>query len=77
VSPEGMLAVPGETAIDVTALAATLSCAVPVTPLRDADTLTEPGATPVAIPPAVMVTIAGFELVHLTDEATSASAPLL
>jgi len=72
-----MLAVPGETAIDVTALVATLSCAVPVMPLREADNLAVPGATPVAIPPAVMVAIAALELVHLTDDVTSAVVPLL
>ena len=76
-APTGMLAVPGETAIDVTALEATLSCAAPVTPLREADTVAEPGATPVAIPPAVMVTTAVLELDHVAEEVTSAVVPLL
>jgi hypothetical protein len=72
-----MLAVPGETAIDVTALVAALNCAVPVTSLKEADTVTEPGATAVAIPPAVMVAIAALELVHLADDVTSSVVPLL
>jgi hypothetical protein len=71
-----MLAVAGETAIDVTALVAALNSAVPVAPLKEADIVTVPGATAVASPPSVMVAIAGFELAHLDDE-TSVTAPLL
>jgi len=72
-----MLAVGGETATDVTALVAALNFAVPVTPLKEADTVAVPGATAVASPPAVMVAISRFELVHLADDATSVTTPLL
>lgn len=72
-----MLALAGETATDVTALVAAWSSAVPVTPLIEADIVAVPGATAVASPASDTVAIEGLELVHLTDDARSLTAPLL
>lgn len=62
-----------EAAVGVTAMETTVSEgvmvneAVPVTPLRVAVTVAEPGATPVTRPPVVMVAVT----VLLTDQDTA------
>ena len=76
-APAGMLAVAGVTARAVIALAVTVNCALPVTPLNEAVTVVVPGANPVARPVALIVATEAAELVHATDVLTSAVVPLL
>jgi hypothetical protein len=74
-----MLAVAGETVIEVSVLAAgvTVRVAFPLTPSTVAVTVVEPAATPVAFPDALMV--ATFELVSVqaADAVTLAVEPSL
>jgi hypothetical protein len=68
-----MLAVPGVTAIDFTVFAAvSVSAAVPLTLLRDAEIVALPVATAVANPAELIVAADVFELTHETVEVTFA-----
>lgn len=74
VAPAAMLAVAGETAIEVRVAVAplTVRLAAPLTPLSDAVTVAVPEATPVASPAELTVAVAELELVQVTLEVTSA-----
>jgi hypothetical protein len=74
-----MLAVPGVTAIEESVLVAafTVSAAVPFTPVSEAVTLAEPAATPLTMPPEVMVATDALDTVQLTVDVTFAVVPLL
>jgi hypothetical protein len=74
-----VLALAGDTAIDVTVLvgAVTLSVAVPLIPLKAAVTVVEPDAAPVATPLELIVAIVGAPTVHAAVEVTLAVEPSL
>jgi len=74
-----MLAVAGVTAIEESVLtaAATVSAAVPLTPLSVAVIVDEPAATDVDRPAALMVAAAVLELLHMALEVTFAVEPSL
>lgn len=79
VAPAVMLAVAGETAIEVivTAGAVTVSVAVAVIPFAVALMVVEPAATPVANPVELIVAAAVFDEVHVTPEDSAPVVPLL
>jgi hypothetical protein len=72
VAPTTILAVLGDTEIAVSVLVTTLSAAVPLTPLSEAVTAVEPGATAVASPFKLMVATAAVATVQLAVAVTSA-----
>ena len=65
----------GDTETAVSVLAATLSVAVPLTPLSAAVTVVEPAATPVAWPVKFTVATAGVATVQVAVELTSPADP--
>jgi hypothetical protein len=79
VPPVAKLAAFGVTAIEVTTddAVATVSAAVPFTPLSDAVIVVDPTATPLARPPLLIVAVAVPEDVQVTVEVTTAVVPLL
>jgi hypothetical protein len=74
-----MLAVAGETAIEVTVTVAAVmvSVAVAVNPSADALMVVVPAATPVARPAELTVATAVFDEVQVTPEASAPVVPLL
>jgi hypothetical protein len=78
VAPTAMLTFPGVTAIDLIVFAAvTVNGVVPVTPLREAVTLVEPAATPVARPVELIVAVAALAVAQVTVELMFAVEPSL
>jgi hypothetical protein len=72
-----MLGEAGVTAIEVSTFGVTLSAALPLTPLKEAVTVVEPAATPVASPAALITAAAVVELVQVTVEVITAVEPSL
>jgi len=72
VDPMAKLAVLGVTAMDVTAVAVTVSVALPLTPLRAACTVVDPAATPVASPAELMVATEALPVVQVAVDVTFA-----
>jgi hypothetical protein len=70
VAPAVMLAVVGETPIEVTVMAAgvTVSAAIAVSPFAAAVMVVVPAVTPVASPAELTVATAAFDEVHVTPE---------
>jgi hypothetical protein len=79
VAPVAILAVVGETAIEVTVTAAavTVSVVEPVTPLIDAVIVVLPAAAPVAMPISLTVATDGLEEVHVAEDERFAVDPSL
>jgi hypothetical protein len=77
--PKLIVAVAGETAIDVRVAFVTISVAVPTWPLKIPETVTVPGETPVAKPilPELLLSVAipEDEDVHITEEVRSWASP--
>jgi hypothetical protein len=64
--PTAPLKVPGETVIEVSVGAVTVSAALPLSDPLAAVIVTEPGDTPPATPPLLIVANVVFELLQLT-----------
>jgi hypothetical protein len=72
-----MLAVPGDTAMEDTVFAVTVSAAVAVIPSIDAVTVVAPGATPVTSPLTLIVAMDGLAALHVTPLVSVAVEPSL